>query len=837
LSAGLNNLPIALSSFIGRERESAAVEQLLHESRLLTVTGPGGSGKTRLALHAAGGLLRRYKDGVWLVELAPLAESALIPQEVASVLGLREEAGSPPLETLARQLERYDVLLILDNCEHLLPGCAELSAVLLRRCRNVRILAASREPLGVPGEVVWAIPPLSLPDQQPWHSPDAEREYLKGLQPSEAIQLFSDRARAALPSFSLTAENGRWVADICRRLDGLPLAIELAAAHARTLSARQIAERLDDRFQLLTSRQRAVPARQQSLEATIDWSYALLPEAEQKVLQRLSVFAGGWTLEAAETIGATDLLTPYDIAAVLASLVDKSLVNADSRENSRRYQLLETIHQYAQRKLLESGQSAAANDRHLTYFLNWAERESPDIHGPDLARTLDQFETEHDNIRAALAWSLQKEDGAVSGLRLATACCSFWNARGHLSEGRDHLSRALDRPEAQERSLARARALLAAVGLAWAQSDFASARALGEEALAISAELGEQGRPSLAAAYSDLGDLYSDLGDYERSLAYLGRALALYRELGDERHAAYVLLLLGWALMRGGDYDGAESYLAESLAVERAQGESQLLGLILAGLGQLAVRRERYREAQAYLQESLALREAAGYQWGIASTLGSLGWLALRRREFGRMRALLQRSIEIRMAIGQQSGVAWCLEKLAEAAAVEAQSFPLSRRAAFYERAARIFGAAAALRAPLNSVMDSADLPFYERVTADLRAAMGDAAFTAAYANGAALSIVEAVELALAPEDMASLSDDEASKARFGGLTARERETALLVAQGKTNREIADAMTVSTRTAETYVTRILNKLGFDSRTQIAVWARNSGLLETYSDQA
>ena len=826
----LDNLPAALSRFIGRQHEIAVVQQMLERNRLLTLAGPGGSGKTRLALRAAGEALEKYADGVWFIELAPLVESQLVPQAVAAALGIREQAGRPLVESVIDTLKARKLLLVLDNCEHLVQACAELGAAILRACPDVKILATSREPLGIPGEAVWVVPPLSLFELQAQRELMVSQESLDIYMQSEAIQLFVDRAHAAAPEFALTIENGPFVAEICRRLDGMPLAIELAAARMRTLPAKEIAERLDNGFQLLTSRLRSVPARQQTLAATLDWSYALLSEAERSLLQRLSVFAGGWTLEAAEAVGTGKGITPDAVLELQTSLVEKSLVTVDRSAGVRRYRLLETIRRYAQGKLEEAGESRVARNRHLTYFLAWTMQASPDILGSNLAETLDRFESEHDNLRAALQWGMHAEGGAVMSLRLAAACRDFWNARGYLSEGRATLSQVLKEQQAQERSLDRASALLAACGLAWAQSDFASARVLAEEAISISAELGEQAKHLLASACGDLGDLYNDLGDYEQGQAYLDRALALYQELGDSRHTAYILALLGWATMRKGEYDRAENYLAESLTMQREAGESQLLGLTRAGLGQLALRQGRYDEAQAHLKESLALREATGYQWGIASTLGLLGWLALKQRDFERMRDLFRRSIDIRLEIGQRGGIAWCLERLAEASIIEAQSLPVSYRRDLYGRAARIAGAAAALRVLLNSVIDTADLPTYERINGELRATLGDVAFDGDQVAGAAMSLTEVIELALELPDTASLRGEDALKAKFGGLTAREREAAILIARGKTNREIAVAMTVGVKTVETYVTRILNKLGFDSRMQIAVWARDSGLI-------
>ena len=825
-------MPGPLSTFIGRKREIATVKGLLAEHRLLTMTGPGGCGKTRLALFAASELRADYEDGIWLAELDALADPALLPQAVASALGVREDAGYPLIEALINHLRTRSALLLLDNCEHIVESCAQFCAALLENCPGLRLLATSREVLGVPGEAVWIVPPLSLPDPQPWRSPDSEEESLIAYQQSEAVQLFVARATAALASFALTGENASWVADICRRLDGLPLAIELAAARVRAFSARQIAERLDDRFHLLSSGLRTAAPRHQTLEATLDWSYGLLPEGEQTVLRRLSVFAGGWTLEGAEAVCA-GALDPPGVIYALANLVDKSLVVVERPPGETRYHFLETIRNYAQQKLEQAGEAAPARDRHLDFYIRWAERGFAQLAGPEQPRWITRFATEHDNLRAALDWSQTAEDRGEAGVRLAGACGHFWRLHGFFSEGRARLAAALGRPGAQQRTAARARAVLWAAHLAYLQSDFPATRSLAQDGLAISQEVGPEGRAGVAKALDLLGQLSTEVGDYETAPAYFEEALAIYRELQDKPGIADMLLQLGWAAMRSGDYDRAIPLLSESLLLFRELGRSNMLGFALAGMGELAVRRGQYERATGLLEESLALRQELGDQWGIAASLGSLGWVALLQRDFDRMRRLLRESLAIRLEIGELGGLAWCLEKLAEAASLQAQTLPHQLRRQEYRRAARIFGAAEALRRPVNSVIDPADRPAYENTLAALRATLGEEAFAEAWAAGSSLPLEEAVDQALvapvAPGDNVSLSDEQAAKARFGGLSQREREVAAWIAQGKTNREIAVLMVVREKTVETYVTRILNKLGFNSRVQIATWALEAGL--------
>jgi non-specific serine/threonine protein kinase len=829
------NLPAPLSTFIGRQSEIAAVKQLLAEYRLLTLTGPGGCGKTRLALRVGSELDGSYPDGVWLVELASLTDEALVPQEVAAALGVRGRGGQAIVDTLLAHLRARTALLILDNCEHLIGAAASLAATLLAICPNIRLLATSREPLGVPGEAVWAVPPLALPQRQPWRGPAGEA-MLTVFERSEAIQLFVARARAASPAFALTPQNAPWVAEICIRLDGLPLAIELAAVRTRALSARQIVERLDDRFVLLAGWARAIPPRHQALEATLDWSYALLTEAEQVVLRRLAVFAWGWTLEAAESVVSGEPVAPAEVLNVLSNLVDKSLVVVESSSGRRYYRFLETIRQYAQRKLAAAGEVEMTRDRHLDYFLHWAEAGAPHLFAADQSEWLERFDAEHDNLCVALDWSQAAAGRGARGLRLAAACGRFWRLHGYLSEGRERLAAALNGAEAQERTAARAWALLWAARLAYLQSDYPGAGPPAAEALAIFRELGSPARKGVAEALDTLGELATEVGDYAAAPGMFEEALAIFRALGEDHGTADMLMQLGWAAMRVGAYERADALLNESLSIFRRLDTPAMLGFVLSGLGELATRRRRPEEAWTFLEESLAIRRAIGESWGIATALGSMGWAALQQRDFDRMRERLRESLAIRAALGDRGGVAWCLEKLAEAVVLQASPLPPARRRQALLRATRLFGTAAALRAPLHSVIDPADRPHYERLLADMRLAVGDDAFHHAWGEGETTPMTEAIALALEPvvlpADAATLAGARATKLKFGGLTARERETARLIARGQSNREIAAAMTVGEKTVETYVTRILNKLGFDSRVQIATWAVDKGLVST-----
>jgi len=493
-----NNLPAQATSLVGREKEMAEVRSLLTETRLLTVTGVGGVGKTRLALQVGAALLDEFPDGVWLVELAAMSDPALVPQAVAKALGVREHPGRPlRVDTLLEHLGPKRVLLILDNCEHLIEACAELVDALLRGCPELQLLVTSREALGIGGEVAWRVP--SLPTPEPDCLESTEAELASALTQYEAVQLFIERAVAAKPGFTVTNDNAPAVAQVCWRLDGIPLAIELAVARMRVLTPRQIAERLDDRFRLLTGGSRAALPRQRTLRAALDWGHDLLSEKERALLRRLSVFAGGWTLEPAEAVCADaeegevgaggPAIERYEVLDLLSQLVEKSLSVAEEESGEMRYHLLETVRQYGAEKLEEMQESLVMHRKHRDWFVALAECAGEELRGAEQKAWLDRLEREHDNLRAALEYSKREADGVGTGLSLAAVLSRFWHIRGHWSEGRRHLEEMLaleGRPasagsqatpeDRAERKAARARALNSAGFLAFRQGDYTAAR-------------------------------------------------------------------------------------------------------------------------------------------------------------------------------------------------------------------------------------------------------------------------------------------------------------------------------------------------------------------------
>ncbi len=817
-----HNLPTPLSAFIGREREIAEVKQYLSAHRLVTLTGAGGSGKTRLSSKVAGELSEEFEHGISFVELASISDPALVPETIASTLNIREQPGQSLMDVLISHLSQRDILLVIDNCEHLVSACAQFAEAVLQKCPDLKILATSREALGITGEIVWSVPPLSLPVQQPWTSPVSAQDALRRYEESESVQLFVTRAKANSPGFQLTTENGAWVAEICRRLDGMPLALELAAARVRSLTVQQIAQRLNDRFRLLTGGSRTAPLRQQTLESAIDWSYILLSPAEQKVLQRLSVFAGGATLEAAETVCAGDGVETVDVLDVLSRLVDKSLVMAIRLEDGEmRYRLLETIRQYASQKLIESGEADESKNRYLAYFVEWVEKENSN-------RTLwlERYETEHDNLRAALDWSLTSEDRVYLGLRLVERLGWFWNARGYFSEGRAQVAAVLKKTKPHDRSELRAKVLYLAGVLAFYQTDYPVSRALAEESLSIYRELGAEGRLGLANALINLGDMWRQVGSYEKAFSHLEEGLRLMRELNDLNGLVSAFWQLGYYAVSMSDYRQAEQYFTEALSLARQKDDQFDTAVILSGLAECAVRQGNYGGAEVFEKESLMLRKIHGEKWGIAVSMGNFAWIAIHQNDLGKAGTLLLESLALRREIEDVGGMAWCLEKLAKINILNAQKKSSMQSLEYFRRAVRLFGAAVKLRTPVGSVIDAVDRPDYERMISSLRTSLGQEAFEAAWNEGQAMSLELAIEYALAEPAAAEI--EVTLKEKFGGLTERERETAALIAQGKSNRAIAKAMTVDVKTIETYVTRILNKLGFVSRVQIATWMIEKG---------
>ncbi|MBK6393964.1 MAG: tetratricopeptide repeat protein [Betaproteobacteria bacterium] len=580
LEATPNNLAQQVTSFVGRERELAEVTRLLGTARLITLLGAGGIGKTRLAMHVAADVMDAYPDGVWFVDLAPLSDARLVPQAVASVMGVAEEAGRTVVDALVGYVRDKRMLLVLDNCEHLLHACAEIAGPLLRAGAQLKLIATSREPLHVAGETSYHMPALAVPDAGDKVTPDALAHY-------EATHLFIVRATAAQPSFRATSANAPAIADICRRLDGIPLAIELAAARVGALPVEKIAARLSDRFRLLTGGDQTALPRQQTLRALIDWSHDLLTDPERVLLRRLAVFAGGWTLEAAEAVCAGGDIDEADVLDLLTHLVDKSLVAMDA--DGSRYRLLETVREYALAKLDESGEGETARMRHLAYYVSFGEGAQHAFYGPDQAETFAHIDLERENILAAHAWAAHEPPDSELGLRLTYSVGPYWFARGQADLGRRLSEEALARPGAHTRSAARARALFEAGWQCCHLGRYEEAGSRLEESLAIGRELGD--RAHVARVLQPLGMAAFGRGDIDASRAYLEEAAELARESGDKRELAAALNGLAQLHRVEGALDAAEPLYDRVVRLARESGDREAIAVGLLNLAMVSIGR------------------------------------------------------------------------------------------------------------------------------------------------------------------------------------------------------------------------------------------------------
>ena len=643
------NLPFALTRLVGRDEELAAIEKALAGTRLLTLTGTGGVGKTRLALAAAAGSAADFSGGAFLVELAPLADPDLLPQQVLAALGLREEPGHSPAGTLTAHLRDRRALLVLDNCEHLVGAAAALAEGLLRSCPRLTVLATSREPLGVPGEATWRVPSLS---------------------PAGAMALFTERAQAVTPDFDVSDEAAPALAQLCRRLDNIPLAIELAAARTSALSVEEIAARLDDRFRLLSGGARTAVPRQQTLRAMVDWTYDALSDVERRVFDRLAVFGSAFDLEAAEHVVSGDGVEPGDVVDILTGLVNKSLVLTERPSGTRhtRYRLLETMRHYARERLAESGQATAVRSRHLARAVELAQAARRDFEGPGQADVLERLEAEHDDLRVALAWGTSGGDPEPA-LLLATALGRFWEVRGHLSEGRSWLEAALSAGGGGESPALRAVALNWTAVLAQHQGDYNAARGLYEHSLALRRRLDD--RLGTTAALVGLGNLAALQGRLGAAWAQFEESLAIGRELDEPQVVAASLTNLGWVAHARGDLRGARAMYEEALAVRRRLGDGHGTALVMANLGDLALQQGDLDTAYALHTEGLDLRRRLGDRAGVADSLAALGRVALARGDRTTARTLHSQGLAERRRVGDRPGMPPALAALAEVARLD----------------------------------------------------------------------------------------------------------------------------------------------------------------------
>jgi len=852
-SATMRNLPAQPTPLTGRVQQVASARHLLRNPnvRLLTLTGAPGIGKTRLALQVAAELLPDFAGGVRFVPLALIKDPDLVIPTIAHALCVWE-VDRPQLEHLKSYLQEQQLLLLLDNFEQLLPA-APLVAELLSACPDLKILVTSREVLHLRAEHQFPVPPLALPDLK--HLPDIEM-----LPQYTAVDLFLQRAQAARPDFQLTRTNARTIAELCVRLDGLPLAIELAAARIKLLSPQALLAKLDRRLQVLTGGACDLPERQQTLRSTIQWSYDLLNAEEQRLFRRLSVFAGGCTLEAIE---AVCIALDHGAAQVLdgvASLIDKSLVQqGEQADGEQRLMMLETIREYGLEARASSGERERTRRAHAHYYLRLVEEVAPKLREPEQAAWLERWEQEHDNLRAAMRCFLERgedgqgtEDGEEMALRFGVALRGFWVIHGHWSEGRTFLERALaasegpmiavrakalevaaslaiyqgdhERGEALCReSLAQCRArgdtsgtgfALYLLGtLAWQRGDFAVARSLMEESLALSREGSD--KDFIAHLLCDLAGMVTQQGEYAKAQALLEESLAIHSELGNTGGSAYALRALALTLfVAQGDFAMVHSLLEESLVLSRELGAKPGIARCLSHAALVALQQGDSATAHALAEEGLALHRETGDLWGIAWVLSVVAKIEACQGEHAAARALYEESLAIARKISSKLNIVVCLEGMASVLATQGEP----------ARAARLWGAAEALRETMGAPIWPIERAAYERSVAAARALLGEMAFAAAWAEGRTMPLEQvlaargpAAMLAPIPAGRPSAPQAKSSVTSPAGLTRREHQVLRLLTMGQTNTQIAEQLVISLPTVNTHVGSIYTKLGVTSR--------------------
>ena len=724
-----NNLPAQVSSFVGRDAELSEVQALIASSRLVTLTGPGGAGKTRLGLQLAAGLVDGSGDGVWFADLAPLQDPDLVAVAVANVLGIRGEPGRPAIDTLVDAVGRRQLLVLLDNCEHVIGACAKLADALLRNCPNIVLLATSREPLGIDGERVHRVPSMDTP---------GENDAVEVIRNSEAVWLFAERAAQHGAPLVWDHRTASLAARICRRLDGIPLAMELAAARLRVMSLTELDARLDQRFSLLTGGSRTALPRQQTLLATVEWSWELLNVAERHVLARLSVFAGGFDLSAAEVVAGSGV-PAGDAMAHVAALVDKNLVQFDDTgAGPARYRLLETVRQYAARQLEGNDPVAAYDTRtaHRDHYLALAESAAPQLIAHDQAAWLDRLELELDNLRAAIAFSL-KQSNPVPGIQLLTALRVFWKARGHAAEGADALGAFLAAPAVQGATLVRARALAAAANLLDQTGGYALADEYCKEALVIARSAGD------AFLTADLlyvrAYILPRRGEQDSALPLIEEGLGLAHQLGEPHLTARLLAARAFAVDVEGDHTAAARDAAESLRLYRQAGDRLQAGTMAGNLGYAELSLGDLDGARTHLLESLDIARALNDQYGVVYNTFNLGLAEYLNGSLDAAEALFTESLDLAARLRMTASTAYALIGLAMANTSQART----------SRSARLHGAADHALAELGETLEPLERGLRDVDCQRLRAAMGNQAFDAEYSTGKSLTTDEVLILAL----------------------------------------------------------------------------------------
>lgn len=761
-----NNLPIQVTSFIGREKEISDVKALLLKTPILSLLGSGGTGKTRISIQIGAEMIDNFVNGVWFIELSTLSDSSLVVQEIASAFNLRESGNRKIIDILLDYLKDKELLLIIDTCEHLIVECARVIDMLIRKSSKLKILTTSREALRISGETVYRVPSLKVPEIKLKHTVESISEF-------ESVRLFIDRASTAKSDFSVTTANASFIAQICNNLDGIPFALELAAARVCSLSVDKIAERLDDRFRLLTGGSRTALPKQQTLHAMIDWSYDLLNEQEKALLARMSVFAGGCTLESGEEVCSGNGIEDFEVLDLMSSLVDKSLISFV--EENGRYGQLETVRQYGSEKLTESREEREYRMKHFIHFYSLAEEAEPQLSGQGQVKWLNRIENEHNNLRVAVGWSMESNELEEKGLRFVTDLKQFWLIRGYYSEGKRFIINMIKKGNIETKL--KGEALSVAGKLSVSMGDYKEAKLMFEEALTIFREVRDD--KSIADSFTNLASIAFYLGKFDEAQIQLEQAITIYRKIDNKRCIADSLNHLGLISSYRGDIDKARKNFEDSIIISNEIGYKLGVANSLNNLGQLAgnqgeyteakkcfeesinifreiryklgvanslnnlgaveLDQREYTEASIYFEEALTIYREIADKRGISNSLGNLGWIAYNIKQYQESQEYFENAISIYLELGDKSDIARCLEGIGN----------LNLIKGLLHAATKLYGSCQILRETVGNPIYPNEKELYDKTITDLRSQLGDEEFEKAWNEGRSMTLEQAVEMVL----------------------------------------------------------------------------------------